>query len=185
MASKKNQTTKSSTGRNIFIAIIAVILIATAYFIFTDQQDETVAKGDSGRFISQEEMIKFNKEGELTFRSSDGEFIKKIDIEIAENDHERADGLMMRFKLEDTQGMLFIFEYDTIQSFWMRNTFVPLDMIFVNKNNEIVTIHKNTEILSDQSYRSTSPALYVVEVHAGFTDKYNIKTGDKIVWRRI
>ena len=64
----------------------------------------------------------------------------------------------------------------------MRNTLISLDMIFVNAQKEIVTIHKNTKILSDQSYPSTKPAMYVIEVVAGFTDKYNIKEGDKISW---
>ena len=80
--------------------------------------------------------------------------------------------------------MLFIFSRQEYQSFWMRNTAISLDIIFVNSNNEIVTIHKNTNTFSDKSYPSTKPAIFVVEVIAGFTDKYGINVGDKIVWRR-
>jgi uncharacterized membrane protein (UPF0127 family) len=55
-------------------------------------------------------------------------------------------------------------------------------MIFVNDQKKIVTIHKYTKILSDQSYTTTAPAKYVVEVVAGFTDRHNINVGDKIDW---
>jgi len=57
-------------------------------------------------------------------------------------------------------------------------------MVFVYKNLHIVTIHKNTTPIFDQSYSSTKPAMYVIEVNAGYCDRNNIKVGDKIVWRR-
>ena len=124
----------------------------------------------------------FKKEGELTFYSADNEPIIKIDIEIADNEYERQLGLMKRKSMENNQGMLFIFPDETLRSFWMRNTLISLDMIFINSQREIVTIHKNTTPLSGQSYTSTKPAVYVVEVEAGFTDKYEIHEGDKIGW---
>ena len=124
----------------------------------------------------------FKKEGELTFYSQDNKPIVIIDIEIADTEYDRQLGLMKRKSMEDNQGMLFIFPNEEVRSFWMRNTFIPLDMIFVNTNNEIVTIHKNTRVLSEQSYPSSAPSIYVVEVIGGFTDKYKIKEGDKISW---
>jgi uncharacterized membrane protein (UPF0127 family) len=90
--------------------------------------------------------------------------------------------LMNRNTMEETQGMLFIFQVERMQSFWMRNTLIPLDILFINKNNEIVTIHKNTKVLSAQSYASTEPAIYVLEVNGGFTERQNIVKGDKIFW---
>lgn len=127
----------------------------------------------------------FKKEGELTFYTPDNKPITTIDLEIADTEYERQLGLMKRKSMEENQGMLFIFPDETMRSFWMLNTFIPLDMIFVNANKEIVTIHKNTRVLSDQSYPSSAPAVYVVEVIGGFTDKYNIKEGDKISWMDI
>ena len=91
---------------------------------------------------------------------------------------------MNRSSMKENQGMLFIFPDEEIQSFWMRNTLISLDMIFVNKNKKIVTIHKNTKILSSQSYSSTEPAMYVIEVDGGFTDRHHIVRGDKIYWMR-
>ena len=128
------------------------------------------------------EYYTFTKEGELTFTDSLGTLKAKIDIEIADNDYERQLGLMNRNKMDENQGMLFIFPEQEKLSFWMRNTLIPLDMIFVNDQKKIVTIHKDTKTLSDQSYPSSEPAKYVVEVLAGFTDKHNIKVGDKINW---
>ena len=126
----------------------------------------------------------FTKEGELTFNSKDSKYISMIDIEIAEDDRERSQGLMFRKGMRENQGMLFIFAREEFQSFWMRNTEISLDIIFVNSKEDIVTIHKNTETFSDNSYPSTKPAIYVVEVVAGYTSKYGIEVGDKIVWRR-
>ncbi len=124
----------------------------------------------------------FKKEGELTFYSENNKQLAKIDIEIADTEYDRQLGLMKRKSMEENEGMLFIFPGESLKSFWMRNTFIPLDMIFVNANKEIVTIHKNTKVLSDQSYPSSAPAEYVIEVNAGYTDKYKIKEGDKVSW---
>lgn len=125
----------------------------------------------------------FKKEGELTFYSQDSVKKTTIDIEIASTEYERELGLMKRKSMEENQGMLFIFPEEKMQSFWMRNCFISLDMIFVDAQKEIVTIRKNTKILSDQSYSSAKPAIYVVEVNAGFSDRHNIKDGYKIGWR--
>lgn len=127
----------------------------------------------------------FSKEGELIISDSLGAAKVKIDIEIADTDYERQLGLMNRLSMDEKQGMLFIFPREDFQSFWMRNTLFSLDMIFINLNKQIVTIHKNTKILSDQSYPSSEPSTYVLEVKAGFTDKYKVIVGDKISWVRI
>jgi uncharacterized membrane protein (UPF0127 family) len=118
----------------------------------------------------------------LTFTDSAGNSIVKIDIEIADNNYERQLGLMNRQSMEELQGMLFIFPVERYQSFWMLNTLFSLDIIFINQNKEIVTIHKNTTPLSQQSYPSSKPAIYVLEVIAGFTEKYSIEEGCKIFW---
>jgi hypothetical protein len=129
-------------------------------------------------------IIQFVKDGELTFQTKNNTYIQKIDIEIADNDDRRTRGLMDRIGMKENQGMLFIFPYDTIQSFWMKNTVMPLDIMFINRDNEIVTIHKNTVPFDTGAYASTKPASLVVEVNAGYTEKYGINVGDKIVWRR-
>ena len=131
------------------------------------------------------EYYTFTKEGELVLSDSLGNAKVKIDIEIANTDYDQQLGLMKRVSMGEKQGMLFILSSDEMRSFWMRNTLISLDMIFMGSNKKIVTIHKNTKILSNQSYPSTSPAQYVLEVNAGFTDKYKVNVGDVISWSVI
>jgi uncharacterized protein len=154
------------------IGIATAALIVVLFFILNNCTDEN----------SEMHYYKFKKEGELTITDSVSNPIIKIDIEIADNDYERQLGLMNRQSMEEMQGMLFIFPEERFQSFWMMNTLFSLDMIFINSNKEIVTIHKDTTPLSEQSYPSSAPALYVLEVNAGFCERHNVKLGDKVFW---
>jgi uncharacterized membrane protein (UPF0127 family) len=126
----------------------------------------------------------FKKQGELTFINREDKSIVTIDIEIADDESKREVGMMGRRTMEERQGMLFIFEQEEMASFWMKNTIVPLDMLFINKLGEIVTVCKNTTPFSEQSYSATAPALFVLEVNAGFADRFGIKVGDRINWKR-
>jgi len=127
----------------------------------------------------------FHKEGELRFLNAEQELITTIDIEIAWDESERELGLMYREKMAENQGMLFIFDDSDVRSFWMKNTIISLDMIFVNEKDQIITIHKHTTPLSEGSYTSTGAAKYVVEVNAGFTDNHQIAVGDRIAWTTL
>jgi uncharacterized membrane protein (UPF0127 family) len=91
---------------------------------------------------------------------------------------------MFRESMDENQGMLFIFDREEMQGFYMRNTLIPLDIIFVNSKKQIVKIHKNARPLDETDLPSMKPAIYVVEVNGGFTDKYKIKEGEYIDWRR-
>lgn len=155
--------------------VVAAIIVLVFVFIFVYN---SLIKTENGSV----KYYHFKKEGELTFADSTGNPIIKIDIEIADNDYERQLGLMNRENMEEMQGMLFIFPEEKYQSFWMFNTLFSLDMLFINSNKEIITIHKNTTPLSEQSYPSSKPALYVLEMNAGFCDRHNIKLGDKVFW---
>jgi uncharacterized membrane protein (UPF0127 family) len=126
----------------------------------------------------------FTKEGELTFISKDDRYVVAIDVEIADNEDERMLGLMYRQELGPLQGMLFLFPYEEVQSFWMKNTLLSLDIMFINSRREIVTIHQHTAPRTEQSYSSFRPAQYVVEVNAGFAERHGIMPGDKVQWRR-
>ena len=154
------------------IGIATAGLIVVFFFILNNCTDEN----------SEMHYYKFKKEGELTITDSISNPIIKIDIEIADNDYERQLGLMNRQSMEEMQGMLFIFPEERYQSFWMMNTLFSLDILFINSQKEIVTIHKNTIPLSEQSYPSSEPAIYVLEVNAGFCERHNVKLGDKVFW---
>jgi uncharacterized membrane protein (UPF0127 family) len=91
---------------------------------------------------------------------------------------------MFRENMNENQGMFFIFQQEEPQSFYMKNTIMPLDIIFVNSKKQIVKIHTHTTPLSEASLPSGKPSVYVVEVIAGYTDKFGIKEGSYIEWRR-
>jgi uncharacterized membrane protein (UPF0127 family) len=74
--------------------------------------------------------------------------------------------------------MLFLFENEVEQSFWMLNTIISLDIIYVNSMGKIVKIYKNTKTESQESLPSGAAAINVVEVNAGYCEKYGIEEGD-------
>ena len=86
--------------------------------------------------------------------------------------------------MEENQGMLFIFDNEEMQAFYMKNTLIPLDIIFVNSRKKIVKIYKNAKPLDETDLPSIKKCIYVVEVNGGFTDKYQIKEGDFMDWER-
>jgi hypothetical protein len=123
----------------------------------------------------------FIKEGELIFLEHNGKKrITKIDIEIADTDYERTRGLMYRHSLPENAGMLFIFDRSEPRSFWMRNTYIPLDIIFADEKKQIIQIYRKTTPLSYTAMQSKKNAKYVVEVNAGFSDNHGIAVGDRI-----
>ena len=80
--------------------------------------------------------------------------------------------------------MLFIFPNEEYRSFWMANTPLSLDIIFVNSAREIVTIQRDAVPFSEESVPSTKPATYVVEVNAGYADRHGLAEGDRVQWSR-
>src|SRR5690606_17283301 len=109
---------------------------------------------------------------------------KSIEIEIADNDAERMQGMMHRTSMDYDKGMLFIFNREEEQSFWMKNTKMSLDIFYINANREVVSIYKHTQPYSETPIPSLEPALYVVETAAGFADKFGIEVGQKIEFSR-
>ncbi|UCD17087.1 MAG: DUF192 domain-containing protein [Candidatus Zixiibacteriota bacterium] len=172
------------TGRLSLIVMVAAVMIAAlVYRIFFYTSNGTPgATTPSKRATTDSGSPEFKKQGELTFLSSDERALAMIDIEIANDDLERAVGLMHRDELGERRGMLFIFAREEPRSFWMRNTHIPLDIIFVNARKEIVSIHKNAIPYSQEEFHSGAPSLYVVEVDSGFVDRHSIKPGGRISW---
>lgn len=93
----------------------------------------------------------------------------------------RTVGLMFQENLPELGGMIFDFQKTDIVHMWMRNTILPLDMIFIEENGQIVKIAKNTTPFSRTIISSEVPARRVLEVNAGIADKYGLQTGHKVV----
>lgn len=129
---------------------------------------------------------------EKSVNSVNASFVNSTDawamLEVADNQAERENGLMNRTELGAREGMLFIFPDEGLRAFWMKNTYIPLDMIFLNAEKEVLNTETaqpepNTSDENLESYRSEGPAKYVIEVNAGFADKYSVEKGDKVKWK--
>ena len=95
-------------------------------------------------------------------------------VEVAKTNEEQAEGLMYRLELKQNGGMLFLFNNEKKASFWMKNTLIPLDIIFINKNGSINKIYKNTIPKSLKRIISKGEVLAVLEINAGEANKHNI-----------
>ena len=123
--------------------------------------------------------------GEATvYFESSGNTIS-IQAELAITPEDRARGLMDRTKLAQNRGMVFIAPQESIQSFWMKNTFIPLDMIFVNSKGRIVGIVHNAEPLSLVPRRVEFPSSLVIEVNGGFCKRHGISAETKIALKGL
>lgn len=103
-------------------------------------------------------------------------------VELAQTPEERAQGLMFREDLRKDEGMLFIFQTEEEHSFWMKNTLIPLDIIWIDQNNDVVFISKNTQPCSEDNCPSINPnkmARYVLELKGGTSEEIKLNIGDK------
>ncbi|WP_299555569.1 DUF192 domain-containing protein [Seonamhaeicola sp.] len=139
-----------------------------------------IACKEDKKVIKQTEVT-FKKEGELTIHKikTDSSTVT-LDIEIADTDFDVQTGLMYRNSMETNQGMLFVFDDVSHRSFYMRNTKIPLDIIFIDENKSIVSFQKNAKPFDESSLPSNAPAKYVLEINAGLADTWNLSVGDSI-----
>ena len=106
--------------------------------------------------------------------------VQVFSVEEAKSDEERERGLMFRTSLPEGQGMIFDFSPEQNVSMWMKNTLIPLDMIFIRADGRILRIAENTKIQSEEIIPSGGPVRAVVEVIAGTARKYGIAAGDTV-----
>lgn len=121
------------------------------------------------------------KQVPLSIRASDAthDFI----VEVAENGAQQARGLMFRTRLAPDKGMIFPFPEDRVAGFWMKNTVIPLDIIFVRRDGTIESIAANTTPYSLESVRSNEPVGAVLEIAAGRAAELGIEPGDTVTWQ--
>jgi uncharacterized membrane protein (UPF0127 family) len=113
--------------------------------------------------------------GKVTF--SPGDTIK---VEVAEKDHDRQRGLMFRPRMAGDHGMIFVFEEKSNHSFWMHNTCIPLDMLYLDDDGLIVGIEENTPTMSDETFDVGCDSRYVLEVNAGWTRAHGVTAGQRV-----
>jgi hypothetical protein len=104
-----------------------------------------------------------------------------LNLSIAETPAQWQKGLMKIKKMKENNGMLFIFPKENYRLFWMKDTYISLDLIYLDKNKKIVEINQNNKPMNEDTIKVKEKAKFVLEVNAGFVKKHNIKIGDILI----
>lgn len=146
----------------ILISFFILILVATSVYLVV-REPKPIVEDYSTKFL-ESKLININFQY----------------LELADSEQERQQGLMFRKELCKTCGMLFVFENSENRSFWMENTYLPLDIIFIDDTGKIINITPDAVPLdSSKRYNSTRPAKYVLEVNSGFSKEFDLVAGDR------
>ncbi len=145
-----------------YILIAAVVAVLAVEFFNSSEQQEIV----------------FPRE-KLTIETAAGKAFE-FKIEVATTPEQQARGLMFRRHMEENAGMLFLFQNEQDISFWMKNTYISLDMLFIDRTGKIVDIAKSTVPMSTAQIRSKEPAIAVLEILGGLSNELTIETGDRV-----
>ena len=124
--------------------------------------------------------IKFVKKNIFIEKHNNNQKIR-LQVEIADTDLKRKTGLQCKTKMKLNEGMLFIWKKENFRSFWMKNTSIPLDIIFINKTHEIVDVFYNAKPYSLKSISSKKKAKYVLELNKGLFDSLKFNLKDRII----
>lgn len=142
-------------------------------------------RGQEGTSAQEAYEPAFTQEGSGAFLSASGkDTLRSYRVEIAEQPDEVQYGMMYRKHMDEDMAMVFLMGEETQQSFWMRNTYVALDIVFVNRSGTVVSIQENCTPLTDTPRPSEGPANVVVEVPGGTAQRIGLKPGDRWVWKR-
>ena len=109
---------------------------------------------------------------------------QRIDVEIADTQALRTQGLMHRTQLAENQGMLFVYPDQAVRGVWMKNTLLPLDVLFLSADGKIVSILRRLTPCTQEPcpiYTSTTDASYMLEVNAGFVDRHRLTTNQDLM----
>jgi uncharacterized membrane protein (UPF0127 family) len=166
--------------------LLVCLLLATGAVITGCGSNGDTSESDAEQDAAEpdiENPIPFRADGTLHILQ-ESDTLQTIAVEIADTDSSRARGLMERTELPSDSGMLFLFEEERPQSFWMANTPLALDIIFADADRRIVSMTKYTTPYSQEQVTSGVPAQYVLEVPAGYADRIGIIEGQRLVWTR-
>ena len=106
----------------------------------------------------------------------------RLDVYIAATNEQRSRGLMHVRSLPESTGMLFLYDRDARLSMWMKNTYIPLDILFVRADGTVSSVAYNTEPLSLESIAALEPVRYVLELNAGVAEKFSIDQYSRLEW---
>ncbi|MFB6099550.1 MAG: DUF192 domain-containing protein, partial [Salinibacter sp.] len=139
---------------------------------------------DESSQTGNEDLRSFWEEGVLAFVQPNGDTLKTITIDIANTNAERRRGLMRQRSLGYDRGMLFVFDTVERGSMWMKNTPLPLDIVFVAPDSQVINIARRTTPFSTEKITPEAPRKFVVEVRAGFADRFGLTDSTRVRWTR-
>ncbi len=174
---------KRKKSSNLSWVVVFLILFGSIAYYYTQKKNEKIITEKSNNVTAVEEP-KFIIGGTVSFYKGDS-LIKKIEVEIADDENEKAQGLMYRKSMGENVGMIFLFDEEKDQSFWMKNTFLALDIMYIAKDWKVVSIQEYAIPYNETALPSDAPAQYVVEVNAGFSDRYKIGKGTRIEFKKL
>ncbi len=172
---------QSQSKRMVVILLLFLIPLTIMFVLLLNMMKDQEEKLNGAGI--QEHESHFRIDGTLTFISADNDSIASIFIEIADTPQSREKGLMHRFHMPDTLGMLFVYKEEQYQGFWMKDTHFSLDILYANKDFEFVTIYEKVKPETEETFPSGDKAKYVVEVRGGFVKQHGIKAGDKFSYK--
>jgi len=158
-------------GIVLFIAAVAVVII-----LF-------IAPRKSAAADLQNSPV-FKKEGTAIFYDKQGKEKCRFDIEIADTEEKQKTGLMFRDSMAVSQAMLFVYDKPTPMSFWMKNTYLSLDLAFIKADSLIGKISEQTTPFSENSIAPYGEFQYALEMLAGAVKRFGLEAGDRMVWKR-
>lgn len=155
--------------KGFMVMVIGAVIVATFLLLLIPYFSTRTALSSQVTFVSGQGAITANN---------------TVIVEAADEPEGRRRGLMNRTRLAPNAGMLFVFDGESIVYFWMKDTLIPLDMIFIDRDFRIVHIKREAQpCRADpcETFSSVQPVKYVVEVNAGYADVHNVREGDRVV----
>jgi uncharacterized membrane protein (UPF0127 family) len=166
-----------SYKKQLYLGLLFLLLAIIAAVTIVLLPDTAANQPSSDSYV-------FKKQGMASFYDKDGSPKCSFEIEIAETPEQQKLGLMYRDSMAVNQGMLFPYAAPTSPSFWMKDTYLPLDIIFIGADSTIVSLSKNTTPFSEERINPKAPAQFVLEINAGLSQKLNLSEGDKFSWKK-
>jgi uncharacterized protein len=161
------QPPKSSRSKWIVAGIVAAMLGVTGISLGTNLARERTKDAKTQESLERLEIIS-------------GATTHVFQTEVMKTPEQRSKGLMFRQFMPEDRGMLFDFDREEPVAMWMRNTYIPLDMLFIRANGVIHRIHERAQPLDETTIPAGAPVRYVLEINGGVATKLGLKAGDRV-----
>jgi uncharacterized membrane protein (UPF0127 family) len=174
---------KNASWIKYFVIIDIFIFLGVVYFFFikeNPQKDTNNLNTEISQVAEDPDISEVDDNTIISGKFDDIDY--EFTLEVANTDKKRADGLMFVEELQKNKGMLFIFENEQNLTFWMKNTYISLDILFLDENFKIVSIQKNAKPNQTQElYPSNAKAKYVIEINGGMVQELGIEEEQRFV----